>query len=136
MHNQAPSWLPDITAWRLFEVLIHAANTAGGMDNWLPAKMKLLTLHACQILADILNMAEHFGKWPNGQNKGILAFLSKDPDKPHGPLAYRLLTLLPCLYRHWATMRLEDMHLWIQTWAENQLLPAPLPKVLKKRGMI
>ena len=43
--------------------------------------------------------------------------LSKDPDDPFNPLAYRLLLITPILYRAWAKLRLSHLQDWISSWA-------------------
>ena len=47
--------------------------------------------------------------------------LSKDPDDPFNPLAYRLLLITPILYRAWAKLRLVHLQPWIASWALDNM---------------
>lgn len=42
---------------------------------------------------------------------------SKDPEDTLNPLSYRVLLILPVLYRRCASLRLHDMAPWVHTWA-------------------
>ena len=42
--------------------------------------------------------------------------LSKNNDKTVDALSYRVLLILPVLYRRWATTRLHDLRPWIRQW--------------------
>ena len=42
--------------------------------------------------------------------------MQKDPYCPYDPLSYRILKLMPVLYRRWATTRLRHLAPWIQQW--------------------
>ena len=63
-------------------------------------------------LALLLNVIEDGADWPSSLLHAKAAFLSKDDD----PLAYRILMLMPVLYRKWATTRLHDLRPWVSTW--------------------
>ena len=42
------------------------------------------------------------------------SFISKHPEHTDDPLAYRVLLILPVLYRRWASTRLECLKPWIR----------------------
>lgn len=53
-----------------------------------------------QWLAELLALIEEGGKWPTGTLHATAAFLlAKDPAKCEESLAYRVLLILPTLYR-------------------------------------
>ena len=66
-------------------------------------------------------MIEEGAPWPNDLLKTKAAYLSKDPDKTTDPLAYRVLMILPVLYRRWAALRLNDMKPWTRTWQHSAM---------------
>ena len=58
---------------------------------------------------------------PKGIAVAKAAFLAKDPGKLEDPLSYRVLLILPALYRRWASIRLRAMDRWVDTWAEPEM---------------
>ena len=36
-------------------------------------------------------------------------------------MAYRVLLILPAIYRKWAATRLHDLYPWVQTWANSHM---------------
>jgi hypothetical protein len=46
----------------------------------------------------------------------LLHFLSKTEEPSTDPMEYRILLILSRLYRRWASIRLRDLHGWIQQW--------------------
>ena len=43
-------------------------------------------------------------------------FVKTPPHKIYDPFEYRVLLILPVLYRRWATARLADLKPWVQRW--------------------
>jgi hypothetical protein len=91
--------------------------TSGGLDGFLPEEFKLLPIQACDHLAIMLNMIEGGAQWPQDLNQARAAFLPKGQDDLDNCLNYRVLMILPTLYRVWAKASLERLREWIQTWA-------------------
>ena len=52
---------------------------------------------------------------------GRSAFLAKTEIPSLDPLQYRILLILPILYRRWAALRLRDLAPWIDTWALEEM---------------
>ena len=113
--------LEDITAEQLKESCVGARKSVGGLDNWTPADFALLSDGAFQQLANMLNKIEAGAEWPRGMAVAKAAFLAKDPNKLEDPLAYRVLLILPTLYRRWASTRLRAMESWIEKWAMPEM---------------
>ena len=75
--------------------------TAGGLDQWDPADLRLLSKEACKELANFFNMIAGEASWPKQLNLARAAFLAKEVDSDMDPLAYRVLLMLPSVYRLW-----------------------------------
>ena len=71
--------------------------------------MAMLSAKAYEMLADVLNKVEQTGRWPQSTKYAKAAFLEKDPSKAGDPMAYRVLLVLPAVYRRWAGLRLTQM---------------------------
>ena len=63
-----------------------------------------------------MSCIEEGGEWPDALRHATSAYLSKDPSKTTDPLAYRVLSLLPVLYRRWSAVRLRHLAGWIEEW--------------------
>ena len=55
----------------------NAKESAAGMDQWTPGDFRLLSKLAFEHLADMLNMVEEEGRWPESLSHARSAFLSK-----------------------------------------------------------
>ena len=93
-----------------------ANNSAAGLDNFSPEDFKLLSDLTCDWLAYMLNAIEAGADWPDDLQSAKAAFLSKDPAKLDDPLEYRVLLILPVLYRRWASSRLKGLKPWMRKW--------------------
>ena len=71
---------------------------------------------AYEYLADMLNDIENGAPWPEQLTTARAAFLSKDPDDELNTLAYRVLLMLPAIYRMWSKNRLRHLQPWIAEW--------------------
>ena len=60
-------------------------------------------------LAKLLNMIEEGAEWPEQTKISRAAFLSKEENDLLNPLAYRVLLMLPYIYRLWGRARLEHL---------------------------
>eukprot|EP00973_Karenia_brevis_P010882 1473597-Karenia_brevis.AAC.1 len=86
------------------------------MDNWSPADFKLLSDRIFNMMAEMLNMIEEGAEWPQALLQGKAVLLPKDPEDRFNPLAYRILLILPNIYRRWAAARLQLLMPWIKKW--------------------
>ena len=71
---------------------------------------------ACQHLADMMNTIAKGAEWPEALRVARAAFLAKDEKDALAPLAYRVLLMLPTIYRTWAKIRLRRLKPWIAAW--------------------
>eukprot|EP00973_Karenia_brevis_P012655 1716889-Karenia_brevis.AAC.1 len=83
------AWKPVYAAEDIFVVVNESSHTAGGMDGF---------------------------PWPYQTLHSKAHPLSKDPDSPYSPLAYRFLLLTSILYRIWGKIRLKHLKCWIHSW--------------------
>ena len=107
----------DLDPDELQRVVLGCSPSAAGMDartyddwTWLPRE-------AFVQLCVLLTLIEAGHQWPAQLLHARAHTLSKDPDDPFSPLAYRLLLITPILYRAWAKLRLTHLQDWISAWA-------------------
>ena len=75
-----------------------------------------MPLVAAQWLAKLLNLVEEGAPWPSPTTWGKAFFQSKTEEPSTDPMEYRILLILSRLYRRWASIRLRDLHGWLQQW--------------------
>ena len=110
-----------ITGEDLFAECTKGPYTAAGLDGWAPEDLSMLPLCAFNWLAQLLNRIEAGASWPSDLLHGKASFLSKTEEPSSDPLKYRILLLLPVLYRKWATVRLKHLKPWVQQWAMPEM---------------
>ena len=113
--------LERLTGRDLEQAAMHAKDTAGGMDMWTPADFKFLSEKAFDELATLLNMIENGAKWPVQTKVSRAAFLSKDENDLLNPLAYRVLLMMPYIYRLWGRTLLGHLQPWVKDWATDEM---------------
>ena len=121
IHRDHAFAVPPISAERLREACIAAAPIVEGLDSWQPRVFSYLANVAYQGLADLLNAIENGLSWPKDLLEARAAFLSKSSTPDLSPLEYRVLLILPALYRRWANVRLRDTHDWVCRWMDEAL---------------
>ena len=72
-------------------------------------------------MAEMLNAIEDGAEWPVQMNQSRAAFMSKDEDDALNPLAYRVLLMLPSIYRLWGRARLDHMQPWVAEWTTPEM---------------
>ena len=108
--------IPDITGQRLKQICIHGIDSVGGMDHWQPSDFALLSDRAYDQLANLFTTIEAGAPWPSMLHHAKAAFLSKDATRTTDPLEYRVLMILPTVYRKSAKLRLSDLQPWVSQW--------------------
>ena len=98
-----------MTGEKLKAACINAKHSVVGMDHFTPEYFSHLSDRTYKWLAKMLNTIEQGAPWPKDTAKAKAAFLSKDTKKTDQPLEYRILLILPTLYRRWAAARLGTM---------------------------
>ena len=64
----------------------------------------------------MINAIEDGAPWPEATLHGKAAPLAKDPDDLYDCMNYRVLAILPLVYRRWASIRFASVFPWIQEW--------------------
>jgi hypothetical protein len=119
--KQPEMTIEEITGQDVEKVVKAQKETAGGMDQWLPAEFKLLSKGACDHLAIMFNMIEGGAKWPDNTTVARAAFMAKEEESDMDPLDYRVLLMLSTAYRTYAKTRLEHLHPWVDSWALDEV---------------
>ena len=107
--------LPRITGRDLQEVARAKKATAGGLDGWAWNEIKALPLPWFSGLAILLELVESTGTWPQGLLDAYIAMIPK-ADGDSTPLGQRPLSVLPVVYRLWASLRLGHLREWVEGW--------------------
>lgn len=115
-HTSAP-----ITTDELRDGCIHARRSAGGLDDFELPDFALLSRSIFKWIAALLNTVEEGAPWPKDVADARAAFLAEDVAKLEDLLAYRVLLILPVLYRRWAYCRLRSMTGWVQNWQLREM---------------
>ena len=89
--------------------------TAGGLDGWAWNEIKALPLPWFSGLAFLLNLVESTGTWPQGLLDAYIAMIPK-ADGDSTPLGQWPLSVLPVVYRLWASLRLGHLREWVEGW--------------------
>ena len=113
--------LDDITEEDVQEEIRMLKETAGGMDQWTPADLKMLPKTACRRLAQMFNAIEKGAKWPQEQTSARAAFMAKEEGIDLDPQSYRVLLMLPATYRLYAKIRLKHIQPWIAEWVAPEI---------------
>ena len=106
---------PRITGRDLQEVARAKKSTAGGLDGWAWNEIKALPLPWFSGLAILLELVESTGTWPQGLLDAYIAMIPK-ADGDSTPLDQRPLSVLPVVYRLWASLRLGHLREWVEGW--------------------
>ena len=110
-----------LTGTDLYEECTSGPYTAAGLDGWAPQDLSIMPLPAFEWLASLLNRIEAGADWPSDLLHGKASFLSKTEEASSDPLKYRILLLLPALYRKWATVRLKHLKPWVNLWSTDEM---------------
>ncbi len=92
------------TGTRLWGIARKQPSKAPGPDGWDAATWKTWPLRFWERLAELFNLVEEKGRWPQAFGSAHVAMLDKD-GPAHG-LEARPITLLSGIYRLWAKARL------------------------------
>ena len=74
-------------------------------------------------LARILSKVEDFGIWPDGLLDAYIAMIPK-ADGDSTPLGQRPLSVLPLVYRIWASARMVQLEGWFKSWVPDSVFSA------------
>ena len=123
MHVLPEVELPRLTGSLLADVVRRKKVTAGGLDGWGWRELKVLPVSWFDGLARILTCVENFGLWPDGLLDAYIALIPK-VDGDVAPLGQRSLSVLPLVYRVWASARMSQLEGWFRSWVPDSVFSA------------
>ena len=115
--------MPALTGDMLFEVVRRKSATAGSLDGWGWRELKVLPVAWFDELARILTLVEDTGVWPDGLLDACIALIPKT-DGDATPLDHRPLSVLPIVYRIWASARMGQLDDWFRSLVPGSVFSA------------
>ena len=115
--------LPCLTGQMLADVVRGKGATAGSLDGWGWRELKVLPVSWYDGLARILSTVEDTGVWPDGLLDAYIAMIPKT-DGDATPLGQRPLSVLPVVYRVWASTRMGQLGDWFKSWVPDSVFSA------------
>ena len=115
--------LAPVDCQMLADVVQRKSATAGSLDGWGWRELKVLPVSWYDELARILSKVEDTGVWLDGLPDAYIAMIPKT-DGDATPLGQRLLTVLPVVYRIWASARMGQHEGWFQSWVPESVFSA------------
>ena len=86
-------------------------------------ELKALSVPWYDGLAAILRLTEETGVWPEGLLDAYMVMIPK-AEGNSTPLGQRPLSVLPVIYRLWATVRLGHLQSWCDSWLPSSVFSA------------
>ena len=115
--------LPRLTGQVLYDVVHRKSSTAGSLDGWGWRELEVLPVSWYDGLARILTKVEDTGVWPDGLLDAYIAMFPKT-DGDATPLGQGPLSVLPIVYRIWASARMGQLGDWFQSWVPDSVFSA------------
>ena len=115
--------LPRLTGQMLYYVVHRKSATAGSLDGWGWRELKVLPVPLFDELSRILTLVEDDGVWPDGLLDAYIAMIPKT-DGDATPLGQRPLSVLPVVYRIWASTRMVHLEGWFKSWVPDSVFSA------------
>ena len=115
--------LPRLSGSLLADVVRRKKVTAGGLDGWGWREFKVLPVSWFDGLARILSCVEDSGIWPDGLLDAYIAMIPKT-DGDATLLDQRPLSVLPIVYRIWASARMWQLEGWFKSWVPDSVFSA------------
>ena len=129
--REVDGWLPllpevhlsCLTGQVLADVVQRKSATAGSLDGWGWRELKVLPVSWYDGLARILTKVEDTGVWLDGLLDAYIAMIPK-ADGDATPLGQRPLSVLPVVYRLWASTRMGHLGDWFRSWVPDSVFSA------------
>ena len=112
--------MPRLTGQVLADVVQREGATAGSLDGWGLRKLKVLPVSWYDELVRILTKVEDLGVWPDGLLDAYIAMIPKS-DGDATPLGQRPLSVLPIVYRIWASARMGQLYGCFRSWVPDSV---------------
>ena len=115
--------LSRLTGQVLADVVQRKGDTAGGLDGRGWRELKVLPVSWYDGLARILTYVEDIFVWPDGLLDAYIAMIPKT-DGDATPLGHRPLSVLPIVYRVWASARMVQLEDCFRSWVLDSVFSA------------
>ena len=115
--------MPRLTGQMLADIVTRKSATVGSLDGWGWRELKVLPVAWYDELARILTKVEAVGVWPDGLLDAYIAMIPKT-DGDATPLGQRPLSVLPVIYRIWASASMGQLQGWFQSWVPEPVFSA------------
>ena len=112
-----------LTGQMLADVVQRKGATAGSLDGWGWRELEVLPVSWYDELARILTKVEDLRVWPEGLLDAYIAMIHKT-DGDATPLGQRPLSVLPIVYRVWASARMVQLEDWFKSWVPGSVFSA------------
>ena len=115
--RSAPPCHMDELSWEMFRDTLEAyRKTAPGLDQWALADLQLLPPSALKWLWRLLRRVEQGAPWPTSFGDAAGVCIGKPGADPLKPLSFRVLTILPIMFRVWGSTVLQRTKPWVDSW--------------------
>ena len=115
--------LPRLTGQMLADVVQRKGATVGSLDFWGWRELKVLPISSYDELARILSKVEDLSVWLDGLLDAYIAMIP-NTDGDATALGQRPLSVLPVVYRIWASARMGQVEDWFQSWVLESVFSA------------
>ena len=115
--------IPPLFGDMLYDAIQKKKPTADSLDGWGWREFKALPVVWFDRLASILTLVEEDGIWLDGLLDAYTA-MSPKADGDSTPLGQRPLCVLPIAYRLWASVRLQHLQEWFESWVPKSVFSA------------
>ena len=115
--------LPRLTGQVLADVVQRKGATAGSLHGWGWRELKVLPVPWYDGFVCILSLMEDTGIWPDGLLDAYITMVPKT-DGDATSLGQRPLSVLPIVYRIWASARMGQLDGWFQSWVPDSVFSA------------
>ena len=115
--------LPPLSGDMLYDSVQRKKPPARSLDGCGWKEFMALPVAWFDRLASVLTLVEEDGVWPDGM---LDAYIAMNP-KTGGdstPLGQRPLCVLPIAYRLWASVRLQHLQKWFDSWVPKSVFSA------------
>ena len=115
--------MPPLTGGDPFQVVRCKTAAAGSLDGWGWREHKSLPVPWFDGLARILAKVEELWVWLEGLLDAYIAMIPK-VGGDSTPLGQRPLSVLPVVYRIWASARMKQHEGWFRSWVPSSVYSA------------
>ena len=114
--------MPRLTGQMLADV-VRRKGATGSLDGWGWRELNVLPVAWFGGLASVLYKVEDIGIWRDCLLDAYIAMIPKT-DGDSTPFGQRPLSVLPVVYRIWASARMVQLEDWFRSWVPGSVFSA------------